>query len=227
MKRPLIEDRDTIRKKVYNYVREQILAGAIAPDERLVETRIALELGTSRTPVREALHNLEIEKLVRARPRVGYVVERMSVEDLEDICDLREAVEVLAIRRALGRAGKKLVKDLSGNLARQEKEVSRGNFTQYIELDTQFHETIAFLSGSGRILDLVKTLRQHMLRYSVQATHFTDTALRSMEGHRHILQAVEKDDADAVTRAIREHLKTAREDIIKYVVAGKQEEREK
>lgn len=227
MKRPLIEDRDTIRKKVYHYVREQILTGAIAPDERLVETRIALELGTSRTPIREALHNLEVEKLVRARPRVGYVVERMSAEDLEDICDLREAIEVLAIRRAVERARKKLVKDLAGNLARQEKEISRGNFAQYIELDTQFHESIALLSGSERILDLVKTLRRHMLRYTLQATHFAGTALRSMEGHRRILQAIESADADGVTRAIREHLNTAREDMVKYVVAGKQEEQQK
>jgi len=225
MKRPLIEDRDTIRKKVYHYVRDQILTGSIAPDERLVETRIAMELGTSRTPIREALHNLELEKLVRARPRVGYVVERMSAEDLEDICDLREAVELLAVRRSVERARKKLVKDLAANLARQEKEVSRGNFTQYIELDTQFHETIALLSGSERILDLIKTLRRHMLRYTTQATHYIETALRSMEGHRRILRAIEDADADAVALAIREHLKTAQEDIVKYVVAGKQREK--
>ena len=163
MRHPLIEDHDTIRKKVYHYIREQILTGSIAPEERLVETRIAREVGTSRTPIREALHNFEIERLVRAIPRVGYVVERMSAEDLGEICELREVIEILAVRRALKRAGKKLVKDLAGNLARQEREILRENFNQYVELDTQFHEIIARLSGSDRILDLVKTLRRHML----------------------------------------------------------------
>jgi len=221
MKHPLIKDQDTIRKKVYHYIRERILTGKIAPKERLVETKIANEIGTSRTPIREALHNLETEKLVKSIPRVGYVVESMSAEDLEEICELREAIEGLALRRALEKAHKKLATGLSRNVARQEVEISKGNVGAYIELDTRFHELIAQLSGSDRIFELVQTLRRHMLRYGLQANSFIDTVMRSMEGHRCILEAVEKDDADAAVQAIREHLGTAIRDIEQYVLNGK------
>ncbi|MBA4390728.1 MAG: hypothetical protein C0399_07305 [Syntrophus sp. (in: bacteria)] len=217
MKQLLIKDQVTIRKKVYHYIRQRILTGKIAPNQRLVETTIAREIGTSRTPIREALHNLEAEKLVKSIPRVGYVVESMSAEDLEQICELREVIEELALRRALEKAHNKLVKGLAKNVARQEEEIAKGNVGVYIELDTQFHEIIAQLSGSDRIFELVQGLRRHMLRYSLQANSFIDTVVRSMEGHRCILEAIEKGDADAAVQAIREHLGTAIKDIEQYV----------
>ena len=217
MKRPIIENQVTIRKKVYHFIREKILTGGIAPGERLVETKIAREVGTSRTPIREALHNLEIEKLVKSIPRVGYVVEKMSVEDLEQICELREVIESLAARRALEKAHGKMVRDLEKNLARQEQEIGKGNLDAYVDLDTQFHEIIARLSGSDRILELVRTLRRHMLRYGLKAIHFQDTLTRSLDGHRRIFRAVREADRDGVAREVREHLETAREDVAQYV----------
>lgn len=217
MKQSLIKDQVTIRKKVYHYLRERILNGKIAPNERLVETKIAKEIGTSRTPIREALHNLEAEKLVKSIPRVGYVVESMNAEDLEQICELREVIEELALRRALEKAHKKLVNGLARNMARQEEEVARGNVGAYIELDTQFHELIARLSGSARILELVQALRRHMLRYGLQANRYIDTVMRSMDGHRRIFEAIKKGDADAAVQAVREHLGTAIKDIEQYV----------
>ena len=92
----IIEDNDTLRKKVLNYLRENILSGVMSPDERLIETKIAREIGVSRTPVREALHSLEQERLVKVIPRVGYVVTRMQKEEVEEICEIRVAIEGLS-----------------------------------------------------------------------------------------------------------------------------------
>ena len=91
MNKFIIEDNDKLRKKVLNYLREKILSGALSPDERFIETRIAREIGVSRTPVREALHSLEQERLVKAIPRVGYVVTRIQKEEVEEICEIRVA----------------------------------------------------------------------------------------------------------------------------------------
>ncbi|HEY3275065.1 MAG TPA: GntR family transcriptional regulator [Syntrophorhabdaceae bacterium] len=223
MKQRILEEQLTIRKKVYHYIREKILTGAIAPNERLVETKIAGEIGTSRTPIREALHNLEIEKLVKSIPRVGYVVESMSAEDLEQICELREAIEVLAARRALERSHKRLAKELAANVTRQEQAIAAKNLNVYIDLDTKFHETIARLSGSDRVYELVQTLRRHMLRYSMYATRFVETALHSMEGHKTILRAIEKGDVDVLAQAIRDHLDKARNDIVHSVFSTEYE----
>ena len=194
MNKFIFEDNDTLRKKVLNYLREKILSGVISPDERLVETRIAKEIGVSRTPVREALHNLEQERLVKAIPRVGYVVTRMQQEEVEEICEIRVAIEGLALNRAIERAQKQLAKDLRKNIFKQRNEISKGNLRGYVELDAQFHEVSATLSGSSRLLEMTMMLRRHMLRFRIQSLYIIETVLKSLKGHERILEAVEKGD---------------------------------
>lgn len=212
----IIEDNDTLRKKVLNYLREKILSGAMGPDERLIEMRIAREIGVSRTPVREALHSLEQERLVKAIPRVGYVVTRMQKEEVEEICEIRVAIEGLAIRRAIERAQKQLAKDLRKNILRQRSEISKGNLRAYVELDAQFHEVSAVLSGSSRLLDMAQMLRRHMLRFRIQALYIIETALKSLKGHERILEAVENGDPKNAIAVLEQHLKSAKDDILHY-----------
>lgn len=217
MKQLDIGDSITIRRKVYQHLREKILSGAFGPDERLIETKIAREIGTSRTPVREALHSLELEKLIRAIPRVGYVVSGMSEEELEQICEIRALIEGLAMRWAMARSPVKLVKHLRKNVADQEESLAKGNAAAYVELDARFHEIVASLSGSERLLELAQSLRRHMWRYRIQCVHVTETALRSMTGHRAILAAVEQGNEAGASEAIRAHLEQGKKDILQYV----------
>jgi GntR family transcriptional regulator, rspAB operon transcriptional repressor len=212
----VIEDNDALRKKVFNYLREKILSGAMSPDERLIETRIAKEIGVSRTPVREALHSLEQERLVKAIPRVGYVVTRMQQEEVEEICEIRIAIEGLAIKRAIERAQKQLVKDLRKNILRQRSELSKGNLRAYVELDAQFHEVSAVLSGGSRLIDMTQMLRRHMLRFRTQALYIIETALKSLQGHERILEAVEKSDPKSAVAFLEQHLKNAKDDVLRY-----------
>jgi GntR family transcriptional regulator, rspAB operon transcriptional repressor len=211
----IIEDSETLRKKVLNYLREKILSGAMCPDERLIETKVAREIGVSRTPVREALHSLEQERLIKAIPRVGYVVTRMQKEEVEEICEIRVAIEGLAIRRAIEREQKKLANDLRKNILRQRSEISKGNLRAYVELDAQFHEVSATLSGSSRLLDMSQMLRRHMLRFSIQALEI-ETALKSLNGHELILKAVEDDDPKTAVAALEQHLNCAKDDVLNY-----------
>ena len=218
MAKLVIKDSVTIRKKVYHYIREKILKGEISPKERLIETRLAQEIGTSRTPVREALHSLELEKLIKSIPRVGYIVESMDQEDLEQICEIRSVIETLGARWAIQKARKRLAKDLAKSVARQEQTLAVNDSGGYVELDAQFHEIIAKLSGSDRLLELVQTLRRHMLRYRMHVVYAMDTALRSIEGHKEILRAVQEGDSDTVVEALQQHLRQAKEDILQYVL---------
>lgn len=217
MKKLIIKKDKTIRHKVYHHIREEILSGTIAPSERLIEAKIAEEIGTSRTPVREALHNLELEKLVVSIPRVGYVVRGMDMEEVKQICEIRFAIENLAVSWAMASHREGLVDDLKKNIAKQKKQISRGNLKGYVELDAQFHDIIAHHAGSDRLLELTQTLRRHMLRYRVQCIYMTETAERSMEGHERILDAIERDNAMEVASALKKHLIQARDDILYFV----------
>jgi DNA-binding GntR family transcriptional regulator len=215
--RLLIKNNNTIRKRVYQHIREEILTGKIGPHERLIEAKIAKDIGTSRTPVREALHSLELEKLVRSIPRVGYVVEDMSPTDVEQLCEIRATIEGLAARWAMEKAAEKLVRELQKLIRRQERAIVKGALRSYAEIDGQFHEAIARLSGSERLLELSQALRQHMLRYRFQCISEKDTVVRSFAGHKRILEAMERNDREAVMREIETHLSEAKNDILRYV----------
>lgn len=217
MKKLVIRKDKTIRQKVYHHIREEILKGAIAPKDRLIEAKIAEEIGTSRTPVREALHNLELEKLVVSIPRVGYVVRGMDREEVEQLCEIRAAIEGLAIEWAVKKQRDKLIPSLRRNIANQKKYISKGNLNGYVELDAQFHDIIARLAGSERLLELTQTLRRHMLRYRIQCIYLAETAERSMHGHERILEAIERGDSAQIAVAVKTHLVQARDDILYYV----------
>jgi DNA-binding GntR family transcriptional regulator len=226
-KKLIITDSVSIRRKVHNYVREQILSGEIAAGERLIETKIAAEIGTSRTPVREALHSLEMEGLIESIPRVGYTVKPISDKEVEEICDIRTAIEGLAAGWALQKAQEKVVRELRKNVATAEERLARGQITDFIDLDAQFHEIIAKCSGSSRLLELAQTLRRHMLRYRVQSIYSPVNVAAAINGHKAILFALEKGDPDAVNQAIKQHLDASKKDIIRYAFKQNPSEKER
>jgi GntR family transcriptional regulator, rspAB operon transcriptional repressor len=221
-KKLVIKENETIRKKVYNYVREQVLNGEIKANERLIETKIAEEIGTSRTPVREALHSLEIEGLIESIPRIGYTVKPLSDHEAEEICEIRCVIECLAARWAVTKAREKLIKELRKNIAAAEVWVSSNDLAAFTESDAQFHEIIARLSGSTRLLELAQTLRRHMLRYRLESIYVADPALRAIEGHKGILSAIEGGELEDVYKAIRFHLDQSKKDTVRYAFKEEQ-----
>jgi GntR family transcriptional regulator, rspAB operon transcriptional repressor len=216
MRRLVIKDTKTIRRRIYNFLREQLLSGEIQPHQHLIEAKIAQDIGTSRTPVREALHSLELEGLIESIPRVGYVVKPISEAEVEEICEIRAAIEGVAARWAMGKATQKLIEDLKKNISISEEKAAQGDPKAFVELDAQFHETIARLSGSKRLQELGQTLRRHMLRYRIQSIYLIDNVLRAIQGHKGILEAIEKGDLEEVNRAIKCHLEQSKKDILKY-----------
>jgi GntR family transcriptional regulator, rspAB operon transcriptional repressor len=224
MKKLVIKDDDSIRRKVCNHLREQILSGQIAPQERLIETKIAQEIGTSRTPVREALHNLEVEGLIESIPRVGYRVKFMNPTEVEEICAIRATIEGMAADWAMNKAPGRLVSELKMNIAQSEKAIAQGAVKAFVELDAQFHEIIARLSGGQRLLELAQTLRRHMLRYRIESIYTLDNVRRAIDGHKGILQAMEKSDRSGVGQAIIVHLEQSKRDILRYAFKEHNEE---
>jgi DNA-binding GntR family transcriptional regulator len=226
MRRLIIKNSKSIRQKIYDHLREQLLNGEIPPRQHLVEAKIAREIGTSRTPIREALHSLELEGLIESIPRVGYVVKAINEDEVEEICEIRAAIEGVGARWAMEKALQKLIDDLKKNILISEEKVDQGDPKAFVELDAQFHEIIARLSGSRRLQELGQTLRRHMLRYRIQSIYLTENVLRAIQGHKGILEAIEKGNLEEVNRAIKCHLEQSKKDILRYAFkeATKKEE---
>ena len=216
MRRLVIKDTQTIRRRVYDHLREMLLSGEIRPHEHLIEAKIAEEIGTSRTPVREALHSLELEGLIESIPRVGYVVKPLHKEEVEEICKIRGVIEKMAARWAIEKAHEELVGQLRKNVSTSHQKVSKGDARAFIDFDAQFHEIIARLSGSQRLLELAQTLRRHMLRYRLKSIYHKEQALRAIRGHKRILQGIEKRSIKEINKAIDNHLDQSKEDVLRY-----------
>jgi DNA-binding GntR family transcriptional regulator len=216
MRRLVIKKNKTIRRKIYEYLREQLLSAEIAPHQHLIEAKIAEEIGTSRTPVREALHSLELEGLIESIPKVGYVVKPISEDEVEEICEIRAAIEALAARWAMEKAYKKLVEELKTNISVSEDKVSKGDVRAFVDMDAQFHEIISKFGGSQRLLELAQTLRRHMLRYRIQSIYSVDNVLRAIDGHKGILRAIEKRSLGEVNKAIGRHMEQVKKDVLRY-----------
>jgi DNA-binding GntR family transcriptional regulator len=147
---------------------------------------------------------------------VGYVVKPLSEDEVEEICEIRGAIEELACHWAIEKAHRELIEELRKNILISEEKVSQGNPRTFVEMDAQFHEIIAGFSGSQRLLELAQTLRRHMLRYRIQSIYSMDNVLRAIEGHKGILGAIEKGDLEEVNRAIKYHLEQSKKDILRY-----------
>ena len=206
----------SIREKVYRAVRNEILNGNIAPGERMIETRLAQQIKTSRTPVREALHMLEREGLLEAIPRVGYRVKQMSWGEVEEICEIRAVNEVLAARWAMKRISAKELQALEKNIEQGEREVRMGNPKAFVDRDEEFHEILARASGSERLLELCEQLRRHMLRYRIESLYLPETALQAIADHRLILACVRAKDEQGIDAVIRGHLAFVKSSVRRY-----------
>lgn len=215
MKPLVIKATESIRKKVYKYLRDRILKEGFAAGERLVETSIAKEIGTSRTPVREALHTLEREGLIESRPRIGYVTKRVSVEEVKEICEIRYVIETLAAKWAINKARNKLIHDLANNIRESEKRLRQGKAIDFVDFDGQFHEIIAKCAGSERLMELAQTLRIHMLRYRVQTIYKADNVREAIQGHKEVLAAIKSGDTEQIDHAIKSHLEISLEAVIR------------
>jgi DNA-binding GntR family transcriptional regulator len=218
MRRLILKNTKSIRQRVYDHLREQLLSGEIPPYQHLIETKIAKEIRTSRTPVREALHSLELEGLIESIPRVGYVVKPINEAEVEEICEIRKAVEKIAARWAMRKAPQKLIEELKKNISASEEMAVNGNPKKFIDLDAQYHEIIAKLSESKRLQELAQTLRRHMLRYRIQSIYLMDNVLRAIDGHKGILEAIERGDLEEVNKSIERHLEQAKEDTLRYAL---------
>ena len=216
MKKLVIRPNKTIREKVYDYLREGILSGKIKSGDRLVESDLAERIGTSRTPVREALHTLEREGLVESLHRVGYAVRPISELEVSELSEIRLALEGLALRWALSKDPVALARALRENLSRCEQQIEAGDLKAFVELDAQFHDLISKVADSSRLMEMTNSIRRYMLRYRIQSIYTQDNVRRAIAGHRALLEAIEDGDKKAAQRALAAHIKQSKKDILYF-----------
>jgi DNA-binding GntR family transcriptional regulator len=205
-----------IRNQVLAQLRAFILTSKIAPGERLYEERLAAQIGSSRTPVREALHVLEREGLVESIPRVGYVVKGLDQEEFDEIVEIRKAVESLAAIWAAGKLTDSMLKDLKDNIQRSRALIEQGHVEKFVDMDVKFHELISRASGRKRIYEMSQNLRSYMLFYRMTSSSEVGVAQRALAAHEKIIEAVRSKNEEKIRQAIVSHLDQVKKDVLTY-----------
>lgn len=204
-----VSDKYSLRGRVFNEIREGILSGKYKQNEELKENTLGQELGVSRTPVREALRQLELEGLVKIIPNKGAYVIGLTERDIKDIYDARSALEGLCARWAAEYITDEQLKELSENVELSEYYAARGNYAQVCELDTKFHEILYQASGSRIMEQMMLNFHHYVERVRRVSLATEGRAEKSNEEHRRIVRAIaEKNPKQAEELAHRHVLNT-------------------
>lgn len=193
-------------------IREAILDGRLLPGRRLKEEELAQELGISRTPVREALLMLQAEGLVDAAPNRGATVRSHSVEDLNDLYQLRALLEGYAARRAATRLSDEAVAGLRESCARFEALIEKGaDMRVLVRENLVFHQAILESAGSARLATMVRQVVELPLVYRSYAWYSREQQQISAHYHSQIARALESRDAERAELVMKEHIFEARD----------------
>lgn len=195
----------SLRGKVFHTIREDILSGKYEKGEELKEIAIGEALGVSRTPVREALRQLELEGLVEIIPNKGAYVIGLSAKDIEDIYTIRSLLEGLSAKWAVRYITDEQLAALEENVDLSEFYASKGNFDQVFELDSKFHEILYESSGSKTINHLLSDYHHYVQRVR-RVTIANGRAYKSNGEHRNILNAIKERNGDEAERLATAHV---------------------
>lgn len=204
---------ENLTQQAFRYIRDEIIRGKIDGRQHLTENYFAERFGISKSPVREALNRLESEGLITIVPRRGAFVVELSVQDIEEIFELREALEALVVKDAILDA-KTLARMRAAVMsAKRYREVN--DKTHYIHADANFHTTLAEASSNSRLKKILENMRNQML--IVRARTFELSSHTSVKQHLDILEALEQGKREVAANLMAEHIRTVRARLLNYL----------
>jgi GntR family transcriptional regulator, rspAB operon transcriptional repressor len=207
-------ERLNLTERVYCVLKERILSQEIELGARLRDEELAAQLGVSRTPVREALMRLNREGLVDIVPRSGTMVRVFSESDVEDIYDVRIALESLSARRAAKNLKPEHLRRLRQMHERAETAFRRRDFHPLLEFDRELHRLIVEASGNRKLQTIMATINDF-----VSLFRNLGAKLPAHRGfnyrHREIMQALARRDSEATACALGEHIEGAKEQLLR------------
>jgi DNA-binding GntR family transcriptional regulator len=196
------------REEVAKGIRAAILSGEFLPRERLVASKLAKRFGTSRTPIREALHVLEVEGYVVSKPTGGMIVKHLTEHEIRDYYQVREALECKAIELVCINITEKQLQKAEKYHHDMLDKARAGKFDEWLTLNRVFHDYLYAISGNDRLYNMIKLIRNQFLENRLIDTVICyEWQTRSKE-HNEILEVIRKKDITLAQEALRKHLAT-------------------
>ena len=178
-----------LRDVVFKTLRQAILRGELKPGERLMEIKLANKLGVSRTPIREAIRKLELEGLVLMIPRRGAEVAEITEKSLNDVLEVRKALEELSVQLACERITPEHVEEM-----------------KMAEADVAYHDIICRSTDNQRLMQLLNNFREQMYRYRVEYLKKKECYPQLLREHQAIIEAIEKSNKETASEIMGQHI---------------------
>jgi GntR family transcriptional regulator, rspAB operon transcriptional repressor len=206
---PFIINKARISDQVYDYLRGEILTGRFAPGQRLNLEELVERLKISKMPVKEAIGRLAVDGLLDVQAQRGTFVSRIDPRELQETFAVRCALEVLAGELAVEHIKKSDLEKLNKLIAEMEQSTSQTDVGRHLELNFQFHGLLVELSDNRKLIEMYHRLRTPIQIAGIhyRSETWVERVAQEQKEHRAIVRALQQKDAEAVTRAIREHLK--------------------
>lgn len=201
-----MEDNYSLRERVFHKIREDILSGKYKEREELKESAIGQELGVSRTPVREALRQLELEGLVTIISNKGAYVKGISTKDIHDIYVIRSYLEGLCARWASEHITQQQLEELEEVIMLFEFRTKKEHYDQILELDNQFHEILYEASNSSILNHVLSDFHHYVQRIRKKTLSLKERAIHCNEEHKSILEALKTKDGELAEQLAHAHM---------------------
>lgn len=206
-----------LRDVVFNTLRQAILTGDLKPGERLMEIHLANRLGVSRTPIREAIRKLELEGLVTMIPRRGAEVAQITEKSMNDVLEVRRALDALCVELACERISDEEIRSLRSACEYFERAVRGKDAKKIAQADVDLHDIIVQATGNQRLIQLVNNLSEQMYRYRYEYIKDSTQHGRLIEEHRVIYESIVKRDKVAAAKAAKIHIDNQEKAIIRQI----------
>lgn len=210
-----------LRDVVLNTLRKAILTGELKPGERLMEIHLADKLGVSRTPIREAIHKLELEGLVTMLPRRGAQVSEISEGGLRDVLEVRRDLDSFCAELACKRisdADKERLKEAYNSF---NEAVLTNDATVMAKADVAFHNIIIEATANERLISIINNLGEQMYRYRFE--YIKDESKRDdiKSEHKALLDSILSGDVAAAKEASNVHIDNQEKAILRRIYMDK------
>lgn len=195
-----------LRDVVFNTLRQAILTGELKPGERLMEVHLADRLGVSRTPIREAIRKLELEGLVTMIPRRGAEVAQITEKSLQDVLEVRRALDALCVELACDRISEEELEELKKACDAFEQATKTKDNKKIAQADVVLHDIILTATENNRLIQLVHNLSEQMYRYRYEYIKDESNHQRLVKEHQIIYESILNKNKDIAAGTAKLHI---------------------
>jgi len=213
-----IEGYELLSQKVYRALKIEIIKGSLKPGTKLSEAKIAEQLGVSRTPVREAIRELAAEGFVKISPNQGVEISNISIEDIQEVLQIRAVLEGLAAKLAATKITKEKIKKLENINKNMEKYARKDDIFNVIRESEKFHGLILGICGNSRLIQIRKNLNDQIHRYRSISLNILGRPKYALEEHIKITEALKQGDSARADELSKIHIENVLKNLLTHEI---------